>query len=492
MATVARLYSRIWTALLASRGSRFCISGMDRFTPGGLRRYGEYPNRNVQLLPLGQRYLRYTRPCGKNNEELNRRWKSWSQRREQVSSSIEPGHIFALIARELGRRGDFREPGELSDPEFNELYLDAMSGALDGVGHTTPRVCTPQPSIEEQINPRFFRPHIYHSQSSTWAAFYNSVEALRRGNVLKIASWNLSFSSPGAGARAVAALAYLRTMFGQEPHNLVVMLQELRQESLEAILDDKWTQQNFVLSDVKPPDAKPLDCLYEDGESSDLEDTDWRPSPYFTLMMVSRTLPISNCFRVPFPSKMWRDALVVDIPVLDDRGPEQPKESLRLCTTHLESLYTRKEYRFRQLAMISALLKGASSQGKRIRGGLVGGDMNPSDPSEHGYHREPEVGLKDVWEDEPAPTPPVLKPFQKDTTYGRARGNTWGYQSDKARTRKRLDKFLYTGSIETLAVDEAQDVTGKLGRFGIGLKTNIGMDVWVSDHFGITVGIRIV
>lgn len=118
--------------------------------------------------------------------------------------------------------------------------------------------------------------------------------------------------------------------------------------------------------------------------------------------------------------------------------------------------------------------------------------MNSVNPSEHNTHRAPELGLKDRWEDEPAPTPPALKPFQKDITYGKARGNTWGYQSDRARrTRKRLDKFLYTGSIETFALSEAQDITGKLGRFGIGLKTKAILDdIWVSEHFGITIGFK--
>ncbi|KAH7113103.1 hypothetical protein B0J13DRAFT_574716 [Dactylonectria estremocensis] len=208
------------------------------------------------------------------------------------------------------------------------------------------------------------------------------------------------------------------------------MFQELRQESLEVILEDKWAQQNFILSDREPP------CfLYGDNESFD-EETDCISSQYFTLMMILRTLPISNCFRVTFVSEMGRDALVVDIPVSEDHGPKESKRSLRLCTTHLESLYTGKELRFRQLVQVSALLKG-SSQGQRICGGLVGGDMNLVDPSEHNNHRAPAVGLKDVWEDETAPAPPVLKPFQKDITYGKARGNTWGSESRRRRANSR-------------------------------------------------------
>ncbi|KAM0185928.1 hypothetical protein ACHAPI_011966 [Fusarium lateritium] len=391
------------------------------------------------------------------------------------------------MALELRRRGDFRDVDNLSDFEFNDIYLDAISGSLELMDDTDPKISALQSIIGQQADPSFLQPQMYNSQSSSWAPLCNEDRILRRGDDLKIASWNLFFSVPAAAARTSAAIAYLRTMFGQVPHNLVVMFQELRQESLEAILEDKWAQQNFVLSDTEPPYPH-----YINNESLD-EGPDCIPSQYFTLMMVSKTLPISNCFRVPFVSEMERDALVVDIPVSGDNGSEAPKRSLRLCTTHLESLYTGKELRFQQLAQVSALLKGDSSQGQIIHGGLVGGDMNPADRFEHNIHRAPEVDLTDVWEDEPAPTPPVLKPFQKDITYGKARGNTWGYQSDRARTRKRLDKFLYTGSIETFALSEAQDTIGKLGRFGIGLKTKVGLDdVWVSDHFGITVGITVV
>ena len=42
-----------------------------------------------------------------------------------------------------------------------------------------------------------------------------------------------------------------------------------------------------------------------------------------------------------------------------------------------------------------------------------------------------------------------------------------------------MDKFLYTGSLETVALDEAQDVIGRLGRLGIGLKTEV--DVWEKE-----------
>ncbi|KAI6762443.1 hypothetical protein HG530_008423 [Fusarium avenaceum] len=402
--------------------------------------------------------------------------------------------------RQLKRRGDFHDINDLSNFEFNDIYLEAISGSdkfhdlhIDGIlesfefiDDTDFKISTPRPAVDRKIKPSFLQPHIYNPDTSSWAPSSNQDKALRPGDDLKIASWNLLFSDHALAARTSAAIANLRTMFGEAPHNLVVMFQEVHEESLQVILGDKWVQENFVLSDTKPP------SLRHANSKSFGKNRDPVRSQYFTLIMAPRDLPISNCFRVPFVSRMGRDALVVDIPVSEDPGSETSKKSLRLCTTLLESLSAKKR-RFHQLAQVSALLKGDLFHGQMIYGGLVGGDMNSNDWHENGNHRAPEVDLKDVWEDEPAPKAPVLKPFQKDPTYGKARGNTWGYQSTNAKKRRRLDKFLYTGSIKTFALGEAQDTTGKLGRFGIGLKTTVGSDdIWVSDHFGITVGITVV
>ena len=314
------------------------------------------------------------------------------------------------------------------------------------------------------------------------------------------------------------------------------MLQEVCLESLRAILENFWVQRNFILSEVRPPDSLYIDMP---GESFILKRLEWEAAPYFTFMMVSRDLTIVDCFRVPFVTRMGRDALVVDVPILTPKKRNQAVESVRLCTTHLESLWEGKALRPGQLASISTPIKGTLITKSRPIAGLVGGDMNAIEPSEHEFHKEKGVDLKDVWEDVPAPSVPALKPFQKDLSYGRARGNTWGYQIDGLRGRKRLDKFLYTGSMETVALREPQDVTGKLGRLGIDLKTDVEawefettvgstirgryveklhkkyrsalsiarlrewghfpraqpvrtkVNTWVSDHFGIAVGVKV-
>ena len=139
---------------------------------------------------------------------------------------------------------------------------------------------------------------------------------------------------------------------------------------------------------------------------------------------------------------MGRDALVVDIPILTPKKRNQAVKSVRLCTTHLESLWEGKALRPGQLASISTLIKGTPITKSRPIAGLVGGDMNAIEPSKHEFHQAKDVDLKDVWEDVPAPSVPALKPFQKDLSYGRAKGNTWNYQIDGPQGRKRLDKFL--------------------------------------------------
>ena len=351
--------------------------------------------------------------------------------------------------------------------------------------------------------------------TSSWRPFKPVSEqgVYCQGSLLRVVSWNIDFMAPGRASRASAAMAHLKEVFGDPPPPLVIMLQEVHSQSLEAILSHSWIRDNFVLSNVEAPGR------------------------YFTLMMVSQQVQAETWFRLPLPSQMDRDALVVDIPVLPPgKEPKHTSNFLRLCTTHLESLPEAegKERRPLQLAQISALLKAPPTARAQIIAGLVGGDMNPISPIDAASHEGEDVKLRDVWEDIPAPPIPLLKPFQKDLTYGRARGNTWGYQSGGPRGRKRFDKFFYTGLAETVALPEAQDLTGRIGRLGIGVKTRVEMweserkelqfvkgkdvwksvvrhddldsplrekyfkkgvrkevDTWVSDHFGITVGFRV-
>lgn len=132
---------------------------------------------------------------------------------------------------------------------------------------------------------------------------------------------------------------------------------------------------------------------------------------------------------------MERDALVVDITISHHETRKATKGLLRLCATHLESLWEElgRELRPGQLAQISALLKENSVDWGPIIGGLVGGDMNhipfrDLQSPDNTAHKTAEIDLLDVWEDL---TPPVVDPklgkHRKDLTFGRAKGSTWGY-----------------------------------------------------------------
>lgn len=389
--------------------------------------------------------------------------------------------------------------------------------------------------------------------------------------VIRVVSWNIwGLCGIGTETRIAAALHHLKETFGGQsssPGCLVIMLQEVTKPVLDTIMRCPWVREYFQLTNVEGPKSQ-----YEDvrGPSFIRSQLKWEAAPYFTLMLVAKSLPVQNCFRVPLTTAMGRDALVVDVlsePTRKEDG-KPDGDLIRLCTTHLESLWDPRGYRLSQLSRIAEILRGGPGQGMvagegRLIGGLVGGDMNANDKSEHKFHTRPEINLQDVWEDVPRSPPPRLKPFQKDVTLGRSKGNTWGYQPlgrNKGGYR-RLDKFLYTGgtpletvplpppfSLEEDGTPNVRDVVGgRIGRLGIGLKVEVEAweqtspfpslrrvrgqdilrppdkklisddlyarfiqlyrqsgrkreegdlvrrraDVWVSDHFGITVGIRV-
>lgn len=64
--------------------------------------------------------------------------------------------------------------------------------------------------------PRFLRPQIHDTQSSSWVALENIIrEGLERGRVLKVVSWNIECFGLGQAARAFAALGHLKGLLGK-------------------------------------------------------------------------------------------------------------------------------------------------------------------------------------------------------------------------------------------------------------------------------------
>ena len=402
-----------------------------------------------------------------------------------------------------------------------------------------------RPSLEQAAlylrRPQLLRPQSYNTLCSEWTTFPGFLTPLGSSlhdSILKIVTWNLDWRLPDPATRATAAMRHLESLFTKRPGLLVVMLQEVCLESLEALRNDQWVQENFVMTDSDLPKSIHNDDVEGDSFIMRVNEALWRPAPHFTVMLLPKTLRILGCFRVPLVTAMGRDALIVDIPVSDE---PRARKAMRLCTTHLESLHGAYPCRFGQLAMISTLLKEPRISEHENIAGVVGGDMSALEFSDQFMHEKPRVELRDIWEDAPKQALPKLEPGKEDSTYGRARGNTFGYQSQYPGLKRRLSKFFYTGKVDSIALSKplVQDVTGRLGRMGIGCKTEVeawmlqrelestvyGRKVftkhneilsdiqvsrvrvrnrellekirpvitksWVSGHFGIAVGIRI-
>lgn len=134
--------------------------------------------------------------------------------------------------------------------------------------------------------PQLLKPHVYSPLESRWCVLDVSHVAgdrrLDKGRLLRIVSWNIDMMSPGRANRALAAMNHLQRLFGEAPPPLVIMVQEVHCESLEAILSHGWTRKYFMSSNIESPQR------------------------YFTLMLVSKHVQSENWFRIPFQSNMER------------------------------------------------------------------------------------------------------------------------------------------------------------------------------------------
>jgi hypothetical protein len=250
---------------------------------------------------------------------------------------------------------------------------------------------------------------------------------------------------------------------------LVILLQEVNRESVLQILQTRWVQENFILIGSEPP------TTVWDGVSV--------PARYFTMMMIPIGVRPQNSFRMPLPTRMGRDAVLVDIPLCPTTNPSV-KDVLRLCTSHLESLDNNASRRKRQLELISEKLTehgGVSN----VVAGLIGGDMNAIHDEERAL---PDLfGLKDAWAD----VGPQHAEHEEYVSTGGREGHTWGYQSGETGfPPKRFDKFLYAGRVETVPLSETPGFGKRLGRLGVGLKVESDQR-WASDHYGIAIGIKV-
>ncbi|KAI9691891.1 MAG: hypothetical protein M1822_007964 [Bathelium mastoideum] len=333
--------------------------------------------------------------------------------------------------------------------------------------HSKSHLRQPKPNQQGLPNLQSLQPRVYRPDLKTWDVSQGaSQQCLERGCALRIVSWNIG-SGFWATERTTAAMRYLKNNLGNETKSTVIMLQDFIHKSVQAILNDRWVQQNFTVTNVDDAQG-----MFVDEADKVLTFKMIRPAKHpLTMMLVSKDISIEKCFRVPLITEMGRHALVIDIPIKNEDLSQPAKQCLRLCTTQLESHYDEKGYRPSQLALISSILKEKSTSPYKIAAGIVGGNMNALDKTEHEFHKREDVGLRDVWLSHSLPPVPKLKPIEKK--YGRAKGNTFGYQSIKRQEGMRSDKFFYTGRLEVVPLEEFDDSTRGLSRLGLGLKTEV-------------------
>jgi hypothetical protein len=230
------------------------------------------------------------------------------------------------------------------------------------------------------------------------------------------------------------------------------------------------------------------------------------PAKYFTLIMTPKALKVQSFFQISLPSEMGQDALFVDIllcPAMNTQSSSEQKDILLLCTTHLDSLETEVRLQRRQLELISQKLNEAGHA--NIVAGLIGGDMNTIYDAKHIQHMW--MGLEDARQDILL-TISATKDSQLNSSHDRVSGHTRGYQSRMAKWMPNcLDKFMYTGSIESIPLDDAYISEAKFKRLVIDLTVEIPLQVrkpsrkvstldkatqkvWASGHFGIAIGIK--
>ncbi|KAM5545936.1 hypothetical protein V8D89_000062 [Ganoderma adspersum] len=256
---------------------------------------------------------------------------------------------------------------------------------------------------------------------------------------IKIVSWNVDFMAPEPADRVSCILDHLKTVIlTNSSQPTIILLQELKEASFEAILKNHWVREHFA---VAPPN------------------TGFWPGRYGLATLISRHIPIQKAQMLQFhETRMGRTALFVDVLLqTEDASSEQPtSRSVRIANTHLESLGEGEQARAVQLSAIAAMLRQSG-----IHAGIVGGDMNMILPADQGIHVA--AGLHDAGTDGP-------------------KANTWGYQSRKrAWQAKRLDRVFYTPTPGLVV--EPMEVVGK------GVKTERGE--WASDHYAIQTSIAL-
>lgn len=267
------------------------------------------------------------------------------------------------------------------------------------------------------------------------------------GQVFRIISWNIDFMEPFQPERVAAALKYLENFLRDKPEPTTILLQEIMGASLDTLLASLWVKNNFQISHLQPK----------------------QHPAYFTITLIPKNIEVISVFRVPLVmTYMGRDGLFVDLPISRSSMVDRDtKYVVRICNTHLESLQSGNSVRPLQLTQISSLLRASHSSDTEIVAGLVGGDMNAISHNDEGLHHRPEIDLQDVYEI--AQRNAASLGNSGDDGLGGEKGYTWGYQPRCQYPPGRLDKIMFIGMLRPTAVGGEPCVV----RLGVGLQVKV-------------------
>ncbi|KAK3680726.1 Endonuclease/exonuclease/phosphatase [Podospora appendiculata] len=265
-----------------------------------------------------------------------------------------------------------------------------------------------------------------------------------------ILSWNIDFMRPLADERMKVALAHLRSLVERAATRpSIIMLNEMVDPDFDLIQMEDWIRQGYRITDSS---------------------TQHWQSDYGTLILIPKSMPIKSVFRVHYSqTRMGRDALFVDISLPQDK-------TLRICTTHLESLVANPPVRPGQLAEAAKFIHEADAS-------ILGGDLNAIQPFDKTLHLE--NGLRDAY-------------LETGGEEDAEAGMTWGQMAGTYQRNKfgltRMDKLLFCGgleveSFETFGMDlEVEDEVGREQ-----LRALVGMEKgWITDHLGVKADFRVV
>lgn len=323
------------------------------------------------------------------------------------------------------------------------------------------RISRPQTIPSQTSSEGLVSQSYYEHCGGHWTAVKSCNKSPSNLTSVRVMTWNIDFMVAQSHAirmkSALAYLARLRDSFeaddaGSDCHKpLIICLQEMTSQTLEVIMQTRWVQEHFFLTDI--------------------DTTKWQ-SRYGTLTLADRRLTVTEVYRSLFTTSMGRDGLFINVNY--SANDHSNTARLRLCNVHLESGSSRGEdppLRASQLKAVSEVLHQEA-----VSAGITLGDFNPVD--KYDEHLPSVNRLEDayLWLD-------------KDDGGGYDsddEGHTWGHQPLNPKARryppKRMDKVLYCGAIRPT----------RFQRVGVGArvedehgKATTGMYDWITDHYGL-------